>query len=152
MVYAPGGQKWRPTCTGSEVCIPMWTFHHTHSHTHTQTRSSARIPPLVSAVAWLPAFSFSFPKSAELSTLPVRGGRAATGCSWEGENFHQIFGSENGSGLPWRLPWPWQLAASAAKRLAHNVNIFFYRTVAVPVCLQFFLGGGGRLRHGGLVR
>lgn len=117
---------------------------HTHSHTHTQTRSSARIPPLVSAVAWLLAFSFSFPKSAELSTLPVRGGRAATGCSWEGENFHQIFGSENGSGLPWRLPWPWQLAASAAKRLAHNVNIFFYRTVAVPVCLQFFLGGGGR--------
>lgn len=35
MVYAPGEQKWRPTCTGSEVCIPMWTFHHTHSSTHT---------------------------------------------------------------------------------------------------------------------
>lgn len=28
MVYVntPGGQKWRPTCTGSEVCMSMWIF------------------------------------------------------------------------------------------------------------------------------
>lgn len=88
----------------TNVDLPSHTL--THVHTHTQTRSSARIPPLVPAVAGLPALSFSFPKIGELSTLPVRGDGAATGCSWEGENFHQIFGSENGSGLPWRLPWP----------------------------------------------
>lgn len=71
MVYAPGGQKWRPTCTGSEVCIPMWTFHHTHTHTRTHKLAL----PLASRRSCLPLhgcplFPFRFPKAPSSRLCP----------------------------------------------------------------------------------
>ena len=124
MVYTPGGQKWRPTCTGSEVCMSMWT-------SFPPSRDPSRGCNSPRGVRWGDS-------SARLGLMATRGrGFANTGAlTWSRRAIiSKYLGSKMGQAS--RLSWPQQLAASLLNGLAHNVNIF--PLVGTFLCFSVFL-------------